>query len=360
MKFEILGNIADTSGYSSHTRGLFNALSKVADVKLTSQVPAGFERELTDRELNALKKKEDDRIRIIITNPTYWKIHATGKRNWCFLVFEGDRIPKSWLDECLNPEVEYILVPSNHTKQAIENTVNEWEGTEQNKILDKIKIIPHGIDLDKFYPKDKPEKFTFICNKGLRNLQDRGGIQYVLQAYMEEFSSKEDVDLLVKINPAYGQPDLVKIVDPIKPNKQDLPGVRFTANPVPFDSLVNLYNTGHVFVSATRSEAFNIPCLEGMACGLPNICTGYGGQTDFIKDGESGWYIDYKMTEVTWELLYEGISWATPDIADLRKKMRWCFENKDKVKEMGDKAREVSLQYTWDKSAEKLLTLVDR
>ena len=50
----------------------------------------------------------------------------------------------------------------------------------------KIKIIQHGVNLDLFYPKDKPEKFTFICNKGFRHLEDRGGIQYAIRAYLED------------------------------------------------------------------------------------------------------------------------------------------------------------------------------
>ena len=151
MKFNIIGNFLGSSGYDIHTRELFNSLSKVADVKLSSLIPAGAEGLLTDKELEAVKKPDDiNRINIIITSPIYWKLYTTAKRNWVFCVFEGDKIPKSFLMECLNEDIEYVLVPSEHTKKAIVNT----EGCIE-EIKNKIKIIPHGVNLDKFYPKTK-------------------------------------------------------------------------------------------------------------------------------------------------------------------------------------------------------------
>ena len=74
------------------------------------------------------------------------------------------------------------------------------------KIKDKIKIIPHGVDLNLFKPpEEKPKRpFTFLCSKGWRGgMEDRGGVQYVLKAFSEEFTPKDDVRLIIKLNPAY-------------------------------------------------------------------------------------------------------------------------------------------------------------
>ncbi len=40
-------------------------------------------------------------------------------------MWEGDKVPESYIDEIRNPDIEYILVPSEHTKQAILNTFPE-------------------------------------------------------------------------------------------------------------------------------------------------------------------------------------------------------------------------------------------
>ena len=87
------------------------------------------------------------------------------------------------------------------------------------------------------------------------------------------------------------------------------------------------------------------------------IQTGYGGQIEYMKEG-TDLFIDYDMTEVTWEIAYEGIFWATPKIEDLRKKLRWCYENPKEVKKRGQQAREEIKNWTWDTTSQKILDLL--
>lgn len=361
MRINVIGNILGTSGYDVHTRNLANALSKVADVKLSTMVPQGAETLLIDKEIEMIKKTDGD-INLIITSPIYWKLHTNAKRNWVFLVFEGDRVPKSFIAECLNPDIEYIFVPSEHTKQAILNTIPDWtvdnpKEIMPTEILDKIKIIPHGVNLDLFYPKQKPQKFTFICNKGFRHLEDRGGIQYALQAYLEEFTNKDKVNMIIKINPAYGVPDMKKLLEELKPkDKTDFAPMQINIDNINYNSLVDLYNKAHVLVAPSRSESFGIPGIEAMACGLPVITTNFGGQTDYCNK-ENSWIVGGEMTEVTWELMYEGVRWLTPDIKELRKAMRDAYTTNLDTKRQ--KALETAKQFTWDNSAIKIINLME-
>jgi glycosyltransferase involved in cell wall biosynthesis len=279
---------------------------------------------------------------LILATPNTWKLHV-GKNNIGYLVWEGDRIPESWVEECLNPDIKYIICPSKHTYNAVLNT----EGCNDD-VINKLVIIPHGVDTSLFYPKDKPtDKFRFLANKGFRHLEDRGGVQYVIKSFIEEFKD-ENVELLVKINPAYG---INKAIMP------EHPKIKYICDNIPYDKLINLYNSANCFVSGTRAEAFNIPCVEAMACGLPCIVTNYGGQIDYVNN-ENGWLVDYELTEVTFDLQYEGINWATPKIDDLRKKMRYAYEHQDEVKEKGKKALETARGLTWQKTAEQIKQLI--
>ena len=228
-------------------------------------------------------------------------------------------------------------------------------------IESKLHIIPHGQNPDIFYPKQvQKERFTFLLNKGFRNLEDRGGTQFGIQAYLEEFTSKDNTELIIKINPDYGIPDINVLIRELKPkDKTDFGMVNINTDNLPYNVLVDLYNKADVFLMPTRAESFGLPGIESMACGVPVLATGYGGQVDYIKDKENGLLIDYDMTKIVHEVQYEGVSWATPKIEDLRKKMRWCYENQDKVKEMGLNALENSKKWTWDLTALKIKELVD-
>ena len=381
---QIIGNILGCSGYDIHTRELANALNKQTDVKLSSSIPNGAEHLITDEELKMLKKPlTKDAINLIITSPVYWKPHLTQKRNWVFLVWEGDKIPKSFLNECLNEKIEYIFVPSKHTKDALEKTWQEHVKSEIGKIkikdweinnievepIKKVKIIPHGVDIEKFYPSpqrstESPNsvgdfsegKFTFLCNKGLRHLEDRGGVQYAVKAYLEEFTD-EDVELILKINPAYGIPDLSKLLIPLKPKKEKLPKIKIVPTNLPYNKLMELYNQCDVFVMPTRAEAFGIPGIEAMACGKPVITTNFGGQIDYCNDKNS-WIIDGELTEVTWELQYESIRWLSPSIEKLKKCMRDAYMDKKTCILKGQEALKTSKEYAWDNSAKKVADLI--
>jgi len=360
-QINVIGNILGSSGYDVHTRNLANALSKITDVRLSTTIQPGQEALLADRELEMIKKPDKGEINLIITSPLFWRLHTNAKRNWAFFVWEGDRVPRHFIEECLNPDIEYIFVPSEHTRDAIYSTLEKFELDmgEHDKVYEKIKVISHGVDLGLFYPKQvEKERFTFVLNKGFRNLEDRGGTQYAIQAYLEEFTGKDNVELIVKINPAYGIPNIQQLINEIKPkDKTDFGMVNINTDNIPYNILVDLYNKGNVFVMPTRAESFGIPGIESMACGVPIITSSFGGQTDYANKDNS-WIIGGELTEIVHEVQYENTKWLTPSIPELRKAMREAHTNKELLKEKGEKSLETSKKFTWDSTALKVKKLI--
>ena len=134
----IIGNILDTSGYSIHTRMLDNALNQLTEVRLDCMVPNNLATQLNDQEVKMLKRETDEQINLIITNPMHWRLHTNAKRNWAYLIWEGDRIPKSWISECLNPDIEYIMCPSSHTLKAVLNSIDSLSEEECKMLMEKL------------------------------------------------------------------------------------------------------------------------------------------------------------------------------------------------------------------------------
>jgi len=205
---------------------------------------------------------------------------------------------------------------------------------------------------------DSNKKCVFLIVKGWRGMQDRGGAQYFIQAYFQEFTDKDDVSAILKINPAYGIPDLNNLIKQISPREKNLPELIINTQNIEYSKMVDLYNSATVFVSPTRAEAYNLPCIEAAACQLASIVTAYGGMTDYIKDKVNGLYVNYKLDEVEFEVMYEGCSWATPSIPDLRKKLRYAYEHPEEMKKLGEAALKTARDNTWTKSADLICDLI--
>jgi len=358
-KINIIGDIFGSSGYSSHTRQLANSFHEQGcDVRIDCNKPQSWELMVNDAELLMLQKPFDEEMTtIMIGQPPFWRLGIADnpKKFIGFLVWEGDTIPEYWIEYLVDERVDQIWVPSKHVKRAICNTYKDRRG---QFIINKIKIVPHGVDLCifKHLPTKEKRPFTFIINKGWRGgMEDRGGVQYALKAFTEEFTKKDDVRLVVKLNPAYLSPgfDFTKELKNIGIEKnKNLPEIKFSFGEVAYKSIGDFYNEGDVFVNATRAEGFGLTGIEAKACGLPTIQTGFGGQLDYMDEGVD-FKIDYELVEITHDMAYEGIKWAIPDIKHLKEIMRHCYENQEEVKELADMRLPYIREWTWRESAKK-------
>ena len=146
----VINSFWGSSGYSSHGRSLCNALNKLTKVKISTNLMPGWEIQVNDAELEMIKREEDFEINLIITHPLNWKVHLNAKRNFVYLIWEGDKIPKWMILECLNPKIEKIIVPSEHTKQAVLNTLKELFIPELTPVLGALILTEYSFKREEY------------------------------------------------------------------------------------------------------------------------------------------------------------------------------------------------------------------
>jgi len=367
MKINIFGDALGEAGYSQHIRELSLALDKEgADVSIETQAQPGWEQEVSNEKVKELlKKNNSDGINIPIAMPNIWPLLSYRNQPFYgFAIFEGTKAPIQWMLECNKDVVTKVLVPSTHTRDSLINA-----GVKKSKI----EIVPHGVDLSIFKKADKydpqfnelvkgSEDFTFLFVGGWsKGDKDRKNLPALLRAYSEEFKKGEKVRLIVKLNVAYNDPKTWNLANEVEKLglKKEFAKFVIITNMVSRDKLNQFYSLADVFVMPTRGEAFCLPSLEAMACGVPNIATNFGGQTDFINE-KNGWLIDYDLAPACEDsLLYEEAEWAEIDISKLRKAMRYAYEHPEEVKKKGKQALSDAQNWTWQSSAKKLLKIIN-
>lgn len=105
--------------------------------------------------------------------------------------------------------------------------------------------------------------------------------------------------------------------------------IKFTGF-VTHDQMQKIYEDADIFVLTSIAEGMAMVGIEAMACGLPIICTYGSGLSDLIIEGETGFVIPYG------------------DEIALKEKLEWFYCNKDCIKPMGERARVIASNYTWN------------
>jgi sucrose synthase len=99
-----------------------------------------------------------------------------------------------------------------------------------------------------------------------------------------------------------------------------------------------------VFVQPALFEAYGLTVIEAMASGLPTFATCYGGPSEIIEHGVSGFHVDPNHGDAAAEL-----------IADFLEK---CARNRGHWEKVSRAAiKRVKSRYTWELYAQRMMTL---
>lgn len=369
MEIRWCGPVWGQSGYEQLTRGLVIALDKLGVmVELQSANEWNMERILLDSEdadrLVRMEKQKvaSDAVQVCHQRPQ--KEYENACRKICYTLFETNRCPDAWMESLKKMDQVWVFSEFNRKYWAA-----CW--IQKQMDADKIHVIPFGIDTDLFSPDAKPawitnkKGFTFVS---VGDFTERKNFEGLIEAFITEFTAEDNVCLIIKAHyQGFVRCYQDDVFDKFKAvvqmfNAKNPPRILFFGDKISALDMPSLYTSADCFVLASRGEGLGIPIIEAMACGLPVIATDWGAQTDYMTEENSlGVRYDIRVIDdlnyISKCLVAVNHSWAYPDLNDLREKMRWIYENRDKAKTMGEAARRGMERRTWQKAA---LTIVKR
>jgi len=355
-KIIIRGPISDVSGYARVTRQIFFSLYNtrkydviLAPLQWVNSSPLSFPPEIsgTMKQASSREVSYHDATCIQVTIAKEFK--KLGKYNIGVTTLETDAWLEEWVDKCNQMDELWVLSEQN-LKAAI------WSGVKV-----PIRIVPLGVDFSKFPAKGEfPYKFATDFNflvSGQWQGYDRKNIAKTIKIFFDAFKENRNVGLVLKtFCNDNSTPDFYRtqgMIDQLvsRFRKGEFPKVYLIHGTFRDAGMQQLFSHPQIkaVVSFSKGEGLWWDGLNAVAAGKPIVCTGWGGQTDYL-DSLHSLFVDYSFTRVNarWKGVYSTEQrWAEVDENDAKEKLNRCYENyenleklaieyRDKVKEERD------------------------
>jgi autotransporter strand-loop-strand O-heptosyltransferase len=381
IKIYAHGSYIGTTGYNNHTRDFFRQLSKHTKMRVRNftigKSWSGMSENPHDGEpyFNEIDKN-------ILYQQTLWtqKPHRTDvkmyqsedkefKHDLNLVLSETNH--HYYYDGYIGPKIAYNVWESTLQPEEFFNKLKEYDElwvpskwqkdcmVKQGYDTERIKIVPEGVDDNIFYPEETEKlpiyndgRFKFLL---FGRWDYRKSIKEVIESFLKTFDKSEPVDLVVSIDNPFGEN-----IDGFKTTKERLEFYGLNDERIKIitfpsrEDYIKFMKTGHVFVSCARSEGWNLPLIEAMACGTPSIYSNCSGQLEFAegkghpvkilseKLANQNSYARYTMSDLVGNY-YE------PDFDHLCEVMRDVYTNYKTYKQKAlSESIEIREKFNWD------------
>ena len=377
------------TGYNSHARNFFTSLNKLITTKVRNFTACDDQQNyLTDEHKEMLIEQtltnpqgqmeihpfyssfddtEYDKIDIVLneTNHHYFYDNHYGRPRIAYNVWESTQQPQDFFDRLLT--YDQLWVPTEWQRQC---------SIEQGYPADRVKVVTEGIDGNIYKPYQSWEqpitdihpieeyrdgRFKFIL---FGRWDYRKSIKEIIETFLKTFNKSEPIDLVISVDNPYS-------VDGLNSTEERLEHYGFMDERIkikhfpPTEEYIHYMKTGNVFLSCARSEGWNIPLMEAMACGTPAIYSNWGAQLEFAEG--IGHPVNIIGERPAKDGQFEGFNgdvpgnYCEPDFNHLSVVMRDVYENYTEYKQDAVK-KSIGLRdyYQWDKIAQRAYNILEK
>ena len=330
MKIDFEYTDAKFGGFGTLGRGIANGLTNILGHTITQDNPDVCIGYGTPNVLDHIRERHPDKPLIFYT------------------VWESSEYPSDWVKNIENCKVDLVLTPAEFTKQSL---------IEAGVDKSIIKIWHHGIDTRWEYKERRDDDvFTFLHYNAY---EWRKGWDIVLGAFLAEFGPEDKVKLILKARERdYANWIVPGGLDLDKP--LELPKVKELLGYLTNEQMTEMCESADCGVFPVHGEGWFMPATECVMQGIPVIMPKQMAMAEQWNPGcidlELDGYVNAHPRYPGWMI--------QPSLEDLRKKMRWCYNNEEKCREMGKKgSKDVLARFNWNKimgDLEQYLSLVCR
>jgi autotransporter strand-loop-strand O-heptosyltransferase len=379
-KIYIHGSYIGNTGYNQHTRDFFRELSKHLQLKVRNftvgkswngynETPHDNEPYINDVDKNILYEQilwnsEEGRDNC--------KIYQSPEKNFLhnlnIVLCETDH--HLFYDNYNGPKIAYNVWETTKQPENFFNKLKEFDEfwvpskwqrdctIAQGYDPNKIKVVPEGVDTSVFYPENTTHELTsdgrfkfFLAGRW----DYRKSTKEIIETFLKTFNKDEPVDLIVSIDNPFSGDDLETTENRLKHYGLEDKRIKIVHFPNRED-YIKLLRSSNVFLSCARSEGWNLPLIEAMACGTPSIYSNCSGQLEFAEGKGIPVNIlgEKSASDSSYNHFngYDG-NYYEPDFEHLSQQMRFTYEFYSQIKEKSlQESEEIRRDFSWEKVGE--------
>jgi glycosyltransferase involved in cell wall biosynthesis len=223
----------------------------------------------------------------------------------CYNVYESTLQHERFFNHILK-NWDYFWCPSDWQKEFM---------ITQGFPAERVHVVPEGVDGKEFFPVEDnalADDFTFMI---VGKWEYRKSTEEMINCWLETFPLDEypkGIKLVLSVDNMFNRTTIEHKLSLLTD-----PRIEILHFP-PREEYIKRLQTSHIFLSCSRSEGWNLPLIEAIACGVPSICTAYSAQMDYARN--ISYMVDIKEMRKVDNFPGE---YAEPDFEKFKKLMKY-------------------------------------